>query len=367
MKIETIAVHAGNKIDPSTKAVVQPITLATTFERDEDGGYSSGFQYSRANNPNRQALEECLAQLEGGEAAACFASGSAAAMTVFQALNPGDHIIAPDDMYHGVQYLLKGLMHNWNLETSFVNMADLSEIKKNIKKNTRLIWIETPSNPLLRLYDIKEISSLAKEAGAITVTDNTFCTPILQRPLEIGSDLVMHATTKYLGGHSDVLGGAIVSRKNDEFFQKVKDIQRAGGAVAAPFDCFLTLRGIRTLPYRMKAHSENAKQLADYLSKHSGVEKVFYPGLSEELPAQMKTGGGMLSFLVKGDEAKARKVANSTEICTQATSLGGVESLIEHRASIEGPDTKTPRNLIRLSVGLENVEDLKEDLDKAIK
>jgi cystathionine gamma-synthase len=370
--IETIAVHAGNKTDPTTGAVIQPITLSTTFERDADGGYASGYQYTRGNNPNRASLEECLAALEGGESAACFASGNAAAAAVFQSLKAGDHIIVPDDMYHGISFLLKDIFSAWNLEFTFVDMCDAAAVKAAIKANTKLIWMETPSNPLMKITDIKQIADIAKSIHAISVCDNTFATPILQSPLQLGCDLVMHATTKYLGGHSDVLGGAIVSKHNDDFFQRIKNVQKLSGAVPAPFDCFLTLRGIRTLPYRMKGHCENAMKIAQFLNAHPEVEKVYYPGLATDAgytlaSKQMKNFGGMLSFCVKGGEAKARKVANSVKIFTQATSLGGAESLIEHRASVEGPDTKTPANLLRISVGLEHADDLIADLTEALK
>jgi cystathionine gamma-synthase len=371
MKIETIAIHAGSKVDPTTGAVVPPLHLSTTFERDPDGGYSRGYQYSRGNTPNRAALEECLAQLEGGEAAAAFSSGNAAAAAVFQSLSSGDHVIVPDDMYHGISYLLKDVLARWGLEASVVDMSDIEAVQALIRPTTRLIWIETPSNPLLKVYDIRALTSLAKNAGAISVCDNTFATPVLQRPFELGADLVMHATTKYLAGHSDVLGGAIIARSNNDFFARIRDVQKLGGAVAAPFDCYLALRGIRTLPYRMRGHCENAMKVAQFLTTHPEVEAVYYPGLESDpghrlAGLQMSGYGGMLSFLLKGGSEKARKTANSTRLFTQATSLGGVESLIEHRASVEGPSTKTPQNLIRLSTGLEHPDDLITDLKAAL-
>ena len=371
MKIETIAIHAGNTVDPHTGAVVTPLYLSTTFERDPDGGYSRGYQYSRGNTPNRAALEECLAALEGGEAAAAFSSGNAAAAAIFQSLSAGDHVIVPDDMYHGITFLLKDVFRRWKLEVSVVDMADVRNVENAVRSNTRLIWIETPSNPLLKLYDIQKISAIAKKAKAVTVCDNTFATPVLQRPFLLGADISMHATTKYLGGHSDVLGGALVSHRNDDFFKQVKEVQKLCGAVASPFDCFLTMRGIKTLPYRMKGHCENALKVAEFLASHPAVEMVHYPGLKTdpgyELAArQMHGSGGMVSFLLKEGSEKAKAVANRTKVFTQATSLGGVESLIEHRASVEGPDTKTPQNLLRLSVGLEHADDLVEDLRQAM-
>ncbi len=366
MKIETIAIHAGNQIDKGNKAVIQPITLSTTFERAEDGSYPSGYIYSRSNNPNRYSLENVLAKLENGAAAAAFSSGNAAGMTVFQSLDPGSHIICPDDMYHGLRNQLKQVF-NKNLEFDFIDMSDLGLVEASIKPNTKLIWLETPSNPLLKITDIAAIVTIAKKTSVKTVCDNTFATPVLQRPLEMGADLVMHSTTKYLGGHSDVLGGALIAREANEWWLKLKQIQEMGGAVPSPFDCYMTVRGIKTLPYRMKGHVENTVKLADFLENSLQVEAVFYPGSAshpqyEIARKQMSAGGGMLSFLVKGGAEEARAVVNEVKIFTQATSLGGVESLIEHRASVEGPDTKTPQNLLRVSVGLENVDDLIEDL-----
>lgn len=371
MKIETIAIHAGNAADKGNQAVIQPITLSTTFERAEDGSYPSGYSYSRSNNPNRQSLENVLAKLENGAAAAAFSSGSAAGMTVFQSLEPGSHIIFPDDLYHGLRNQLKQVFAK-NLEFDFIDLADLGLVEASVKPNTKLIWVETPSNPLLKITDIAAIVAIAKKTSVKTVCDNTFATPVLQNPLDLGADLVMHATTKYLGGHSDVSGGALVAKEAGEWWLKLKQIQETGGATPSPFDCYMTVRGIKTLPYRMKGHVENATKLAAFLEDHPRVEQVFYPGSAshpqfETAKKQMSAGGGMLSFLVKGDAEATRKVANRVKVFTQATSLGGVESLIEHRASVEGPGTKTPQNLLRLSVGLENAEDLIEDLTAALR
>lgn len=370
MKIETIAIHAGNTIDEHTKGAIQPITLSTTFERGEDGGYPGGFVYSRADNPNRKSLENVIAKLEDAVEAAAFSSGNAAGAAVFQALGPGVHIIAPDDMYHGLRNQLVQIFSGI-IDVDFVDLSNLTIIKNAIKPETKLIWIETPSNPLLKICDIEAITGLAKQHNIMVVCDNTFSTPMLQRPLELGCDLVMHSTTKYLGGHSDVIGGALATKENNDFWKKIKSVQVLSGAVPAPFDCYLTVRGIKTLPYRMKAHNENAVILANFLDSHELVEKVYYPGLinhpgHEIAKKQMKAFGAMLSFLVKGGSVEARKVVNSVKLFIQATSLGGVESLIEHRASVEGPGTKTPQNLIRVSVGLENSEDLIEDLNQAL-
>jgi cystathionine gamma-synthase len=370
MKIETIAIHAGNSIDEHTKAAIQPITLSTTFERGEDGEYPGGYVYSRADNPNRKSLENVIRQLEGAESAAAFSSGNAAGAAVFQALGPGVHIIAPDDMYHGLRNQLLQVFHGI-IEVDFIDLSNLESVKKAIRHNTKLIWIETPSNPLLKICDIQAIVKIAKDNGIMVVCDNTFSTPMLQRPLELGCNIVMHSTTKYLGGHSDVIGGALATLKDDDFWKKIRNVQVLSGAVPAPFDCYMTVRGIKTLPYRMRAHTENAMQIANFLNTHDGVEKVYYPGLSDHqgheiAKKQMSSFGGMLSFLVKGGSDEARKLVNSVKIFTQATSLGGVESLIEHRASVEGPETKTPQNLIRVSVGLENPSDLIDDLKHAL-
>jgi cystathionine gamma-synthase len=371
MQIETLAVHAGRQVDPTTGAIAPPIQLSTTFERAVDGSYPQGYIYTRTGNPNRTALEQCLAALEGGTVAAAFASGSAATMSIFQALTPGDHVIAPQDAYTGTTTLLKTMFVPWGLSVTFVDMTDSAQVKQALQPNTRLVWIETPSNPMLRVTDIRKVADLAHQVGAVCVCDNTWATPVLQQPLQQGADLVIHATTKYLSGHSDVLGGAVVAQAESEFFAKVRHIQTTGGAVAAPFDCWLTLRGIQTLPWRMQAHSHHAMQIARFLDQHPAVEAVHYPGLETHsgyaiATQQMRNFGGMLSFQVKGGQQQAFAVAAKMQLFTRATSLGGVESLIEHRASVEGADTKTPENLLRVSVGLENLDDLIADLEQAI-
>ncbi|WIG62039.1 MAG: Cystathionine gamma-lyase [Ktedonobacterales bacterium] len=371
MRIETLAVHAGQEPDPATGAVTPPIHLSTTFERAPDGSYPHGHMYSRTSNPNRAALEASLAALEGGTGAAAFASGSAAAMTVFQALAPGDHVLAPDDVYHGTARLLRETFVPWGLAMDFVDMTDLARVQAALRPETRLLWVETPSNPLLKITDIAALATLAHAAGALVVCDNTWATPILQRPLALGADLVVHATTKYLGGHSDVLGGGVVGDEASEFFRRVRSIQTTGGAVPSPFECWLVLRGIRTLPYRMRAHSENALAVARFLNGHPAVEVVHYPGLETHAgyavaQRQMTLPGGMISFQVRGDSTRAMAVAAQVRVFTRATSLGGPESLIEHRASVEGPETRTPQNLLRLSIGLEHHDDLIEDLAQAL-
>lgn len=370
MKIETLAVHAGHTIDPATGSVSSPIYLSTTFERDTEGTYSRGFMYTRNNNPNRQALEQGISALEGGAEAAAFASGTGASMSIFQALTPGDHVLAHVDAYYGTSRLLREIFKRWGLEVSFVDMSDLRAVEKALRSKTKLAWIETPSNPLLKIVDIAAVAQIVHQAGAICVCDNTWA-PTLQRPFDLGADLVLHSTTKYFGGHCDVLGGIVVFKTQDDFSQRVRSVQYEGGAVPSPFDCWLILRGMRTLPWRMRAHSENATKVADFLAQDPRVLRVHYPGLGshpghEIASKQMLMFGGMLSFEVKLGPEAAMSVAARTKIFTRATSLGGVESLIEHRASIEGAGTTSPDSLLRLSIGLENADDLIEDLNHAL-
>jgi cystathionine gamma-synthase len=370
LRIETLAVHAGHAIDPATGAVAAPIHLSTTFQRDAEGGYPGGYSYGRSANPTRHALEQGLAALEGGEDAAAFGSGLAASSAVLQALAPGDHVIAPADVYHGMTKLLRDVFIRWGLEVSFIDMTNLDEISKAAQPRTKLIWVETPSNPRLKITDIARVVEVAHAAGAICACDNTWA-PIVQRPLDLGTDLVVHATTKYLGGHSDVTGGVVIAKTKTEFFERVREIQTTCGAVPSPFDCWLILRGMRSLPWRMRAHSENAARVAAWLAAHPRVEAVHYPGLAahagHEIAARQMSGfSGMLSFEVRGGREAALGVAARTEIFIRATSLGGVESLIEHRASIKGEDPRTPQGLLRLSVGLEHPDDLIEDLAQAL-
>jgi len=371
MKLETIAIHAGNKADQSSGAVIQPIIMSTTFERNEEGGYDSGYIYSRSSNPNRTLLENVLAQLEGGIDAAAFSSGNAAGMAVFQSLKPGIHIILPDDMYHGLRNQIKNLFVGI-LEFDFIDINNSELLQQHIKPNTGLIWIETPSNPLLKTTDIKKVVSIAKAHHIKVVCDNTFATPVFQQPLTIGADLVMHSSTKYFGGHSDLMGGVLITADKSDWWAKIRQVQEMGGAIPSPMDCYYLVRSIKTLPYRMAGHAKNAHLFAEYLEKHPKVEQVLYPGLPShpqyDIIKQQMTGfGGMLSVLIKGGEDEAKRVVNSLSLFAQATSLGGVESLIEHRASVEGPDSKTPRNLLRISVGLEHIDDLIEDMEKALK
>ncbi|MHA7131014.1 trans-sulfuration enzyme family protein [Algoriphagus namhaensis] len=366
MRLETLAIHGGNVVTDQEKPAIQPITLSTTFIHQE-----GSMVYSRANNPNRAALEGLLAKLEGGEDAAAFSSGNAAGVSVFQALEPGSHLIAPDDMYHGLRnailQLFKGV-----LEVTFVDMCNLSEVENAFRPNTALVWVESPSNPLLKITDIRGVAKLAKSQQALLACDNTFATPVFQNPLALGADLVMHSSTKYFGGHSDILGGALITKKKDDFWEKIRTVQKVGGAVPSPMDCYYLCRSIKTLPYRMKGHAEHAGQIASYLDQHPAVDGVYYPGLishpSHAIAANQMSGfGGILSFLVKDGAKAADALISRLRFFTNATSLGGVESLIERRAASEGEDTLTPQNLIRVSVGLEHLDDLLEDLDQAFK
>jgi cystathionine gamma-synthase len=370
MHIETIAIHAGNKTDDASKAVIQPITLSTTFERAEDGTFPGGHIYSRSSNPNRTLLENVLAQLEGGADAASFASGNAAGMAVFQSLAPGTHVIAPDDMYHGLRNQLKNLFAGV-LTFDFIDVNDKQILLDHLRPETGLIWLETPSNPLLKITDIKQAVKIAHENGIKVACDNTFATPICQLPLSLGADLVMHSATKYFGGHSDLMGGALITKEKDEWWLKIRQVQEMGGAIPSPLDCYMLARSIKTLPYRVRGHVHNAQLLAEFLEKHPKIESVMYPGLPSHpqhdiAKGQMKGFGGMLSFCLKGGEDEARRVINRLQLFTRATSLGGVESLVEHRATVEGPDTKTPFNLLRVSVGLEHIDDLIEDVSRAL-
>jgi cystathionine gamma-synthase len=371
MRFETRAVHAGRSVDPATGAVTPPIHLSTTYERSSDGEYPTGFSYSREKNPNRLALEQCLASLEGGEEALCFSSGLAVVTAVVQGLEPGDHILAPADVYYGVRQVAAKLFAKWPLEISYVDMTDLDTVRAALKRETRLIWIETPSNPLLRIVDLAALAEIGRRASAITICDSTFATPVLMRPLEFGVDMVMHSTTKYIGGHSDVVGGVLVRKHLNYLFERVRGAQEFGGGVPSPFECWLTLRGVSTLAYRMRGHCANAQAVAEFLARHPNVEAVHYPGLASHpghgLAARQMSGfSGMMSFQVRGCKADAMAVASRVKLFTRATSLGGPHSFIEHRASIEGSWGTTPQNLLRVSIGLEHADDLIADLAQAL-
>ena len=372
MKIETRAVHVGRRPEGGSRDVTPAIHLSTTFQKADDGSLPGGFLYSRTDNPNRAALEEALASLEEGDAALAFSSGNAATLALLHALKPGDHIIAGEDVFYGTAILIQTLS-SWGLKHTFVNMQDLAAVERAVTPATRLIWVETPSNPLLRVTDIAAVAAIAKKANALLACDNTWATPLLQRPLQgLGADVVMHSVTKYLSGHSDVLSGALVFKHTGTLFEKVRSIQRDGGSVPSPFECWLALRGLQTFPYRVRAQSAGAQKIAEFLSRQPKIESVHYPGLPSHpehkiAAAQMSGFGGMLSIQVKGGQTEAFKLAAGCKLFTHATSLGGPHSLIEHRASVEGAATRSPTNLLRLSIGLEHPDDLIEDLEQALK
>lgn len=367
MKIETIAIQAGRDLDSKTGAVMPPIHLSSTYIR----GNEEEFVYSRVGNPNRNALEACLTELEGSAGAIAFASGMAAVAGVFQSLAQGDHVVLPDDTYFGVRELTGQILSRWGLEHTLVDLTDLDALKAAMRPNTKMVWIETPSNPMLKITDITAVSQIAHGAQALVGVDGTWATPMLQSALDLGADVVVHSTTKYLGGHSDLTGGVIVAKEEDDFFEKMRFVQGIGGGVPSGFDCWLLLRGIRTLPYRMRGHCANGMKVAQFLADHPQVHTVHYPGLESHpqhdiAKRQMRDFGGMLSVQVNGGAEKADQVAGKTRIFARATSLGGVESLIEHRAPVEDENTKTPTDLLRISVGLEHPDDLIEDLAQAL-
>ena len=372
MKIETLAVHAGREPDPATGALREPIQLSTTFERAADGTYPRGHYYSRASNPNRGSLERALAALEGGADAIAFASGSAATLAAFSLAVPAGRIVCSSDCYHGTAKQLREVLPKWGVTTEFVDTTDLAAVALALETPATLLWVETLSNPLLRVSDIAALAGLAHRGGALLACDNTFASPVLQRPFELGADLVMHSTTKYLGGHSDVLGGVLVVRESSATRDRLREFQATGGGVPSPFDCWLVLRSLATLPLRVRAQAATALAVATFLERDGRVERVHYPGLAahagHELAARQMRGGfgAVVSFEVRGGAAAAMQVAARAKIFTRATSLGGVESLIEHRASMEGPHSTTPQGLLRTSIGLEAADDLIADLDQAL-
>ena len=375
-QFETIALHAGQEPDPQTGAVVPPIHQVSTFKQDGVGGLRGGYEYSRSANPTRSALEECLAAIEGGARGLAFASGLAAEDTLLRAVcKPGDHVVIPNDAYGGTYRLFAQVLTRWGLEYTPVPLSDADAVRAALRPNTTVIWVETPTNPLLSIADIAALASVAHEAGALLVVDNTFASPYLQQPLSLGADVVVHSTTKYLGGHSDVIGGALIAA-DSELGDQLAYYQNAMGAVSGPFDAWLVLRGIKTLAVRMDRHGENAAAVVDMLVSHPRVRAVLYPGLPEHpghdiATKQMRGFGGMVSFQVEGGEDAAVALVNRTEVFTLAESLGGVESLIEHpgrmtHASAAGSPLEVPGDLIRLSVGLEHSHDLVADLQQAL-
>ena len=374
----TRAIHAGQEPDPTTGAIMQPIYATSTYVQ-ESPGVHKGFEYSRSQNPTRFAYERCVADLEGGTRGFAFASGLAAMSTILDLLNTGDHVIAGDDLYGGTFRLFERVRkRSAGLEFSFVDASDLEAVRRSIRGNTRMIWVETPSNPLLKIIDLAGISAIAKERGLLTVSDNTFATPYLQRPIDVGFDIVVHSATKYINGHSDIIGGIAVV-KDASLGERLAFLQNAVGAIASPFDSFLALRGLKTMHLRMDRHCQNAQNLAEWLERHKPVERVLYPGLAshpghELARRQMKAFGGMITVILKGDVVYARRVLERCRVFALAESLGGVESLIEHPAIMTHASVPAEQriaagisdSLIRLSVGVEDWEDLREDLEYAL-
>jgi cystathionine gamma-synthase len=374
---ETLAIHAGQEPDPLTGAVVPPIYQVSTYKQDGVGGTRGGYEYSRTANPTRAALEECLAALEGGVRALAFASGMAAEDCLLRAVcRPGDHVLIPDDAYGGTYRLFARVLADWGISYTPVRLSDTRAVRDALaQRPARVLWAETPTNPLLSIIDIAALAEVAREAGALLVVDNTFASPYLQQPLALGADVVVYSTTKYLGGHSDVLGGALVVA-DGELGDRLGYLQNATGAVAGPFDSWLTLRGVKTLAVRMDRHCQNAARVAAMLAAHPGISQVFYPGLpghpGHDIAAkQMRDFGGMVSARLRGGEQAALAVCARTTLFTLGESLGGVESLIEHpglmtHASVAGSPLAVPSDLIRLSVGIESGDDLLEDLRQAL-
>ncbi|MCW2576157.1 MAG: Cystathionine gamma-synthase [Modestobacter sp.] len=372
----TRAIHAGQEPDPTTGAVVVPVHLTSTYKQDGVGGLRGGYEYSRSGNPTRTALQEALAALEEGTTGLAFASGLAAEDALLRTVcAPGDHVVLPGDAYGGTFRLVSKVFSRWGVEHTPVDLNDLDALRAAIRPTTRVVWCETPTNPLLNVSDIAALAQVALEAGALLVVDNTFASPYLQRPLTLGADVVVHSTTKYLGGHSDVVGGALVTA-DAGLGEQLAYHQNAMGAVAGPMDAWLVLRGLKTLGVRMDRHGQNAMRIAEFLLDHPAVGDVLYPGLPQhrhhEIAAKQMSGfGGMLSFRLHGGEEAALRVCERTRLFTLAESLGGVESLIEHphrmtHASAAGSPLEVPADLVRLSVGIEDVEDLLADLDQAL-
>ena len=371
MRPETLAIHAGGAPDAATGAVAPPLHLATTFQHGPAGERVAGYEYKREGNPTQDRLEEALAAMEGGAAALAFASGMAAMNALLETIPRGGEVIYPSDCYTGLRMLAGEFLPERGVRACAVDFGDLDAVRAAITPDTRLLWAETPSNPQLRVADIAALAQLAHEHGARLACDNTFATPALQNPIALGADAVMHSTTKYLGGHSDVLGGALVFARTDDWHAAVLHRRHITGGVASPFSAWLTLRGCRSLHARMAVHCANARRIAHFLAAHPAVEVVHYPGLESHpghaiAARQMRDFGGMLSFRVRGGREATLAVAGKLRLFLNATSLGGCESLIEHRASVEGPQPFSPPNLLRVSVGLEHVDDLLADLAQAL-
>lgn len=376
--IETQVIHGGQFPDPSTGAVMPPVYLTSTYIQKGPGEHL-GFEYSRSQNPTRFALERCIAELEGGKRGFAFASGMAAISTIIEMTDPGEHVIVSDDVYGGTYRLFENIRKKMGVEFSFVDMTNPDNILEHIKDNTAMIWVETPTNPMLKLIDLQQVADMGKQHKLITVCDNTFATPALQKPLDYGFEMVVHSATKYINGHSDVVAGLVVVNHNEQLVDRIAYLQNAIGAIAGPFDSYMVLRGIKTLSLRMDRHCANAIAIAKFLEEHAMIDKVIYPGLASHpqhdlAKKQMSHFGGMISFEVKGDLARTVEVLKRFKIFALAESLGGVESLIEHPAIMTHasvPQEKREHlgikdNFVRLSVGIEHVEDLKKDLDQAL-
>ena len=367
----TLAVHVGNEADPATGAVAPPIHLATTFRHGPAGERLAGYEYQREGNPTNDRLREALMALEGGAEALTFASGMAAMTTLLESLPAGARVLLPDDCYSGLRMLFREFLPERGIVAEVADMPDLDAVRAACAKPLAVLWIETPSNPRMKISDIAALAGIGRAAGALVVVDNTFATPLLQRPLALGADVAMHSTTKYFGGHSDVLGGALVFARNDDFARKVAHRLHVTGAVLAPFNAWLTLRGCRSLGARMAMHCANARKVAGFLASHPAVERVNWPGLPSHpgfdiTARQMRDFGGMMSVELRGGRDATLAMAGRLRVFTNATSLGGCESLIEHRASVEGPQPFSPQNLLRISVGLEDADDLVADLAQAL-
>ncbi len=371
MRLETLAIHAGAEPDSETGAVASPLHLSTTFKHGPAGERMAGYEYQREANPTQDRLEVCLAALEGGERALAYASGMAAMAGLLESLPNDSHVLIPNDCYTGLRSLGSEFLNLRGIEVQSLDMSNLDNVRAAIKLNTKMIWAETPSNPKLEIADIAELAKIAHEHGALLACDNTFATPVLQQPITLGADVVMHSTTKYFGGHSDVMGGALVFAKANAFYDAVAHRRHITGNIASPFNSWLILRGARSMPARMAWHCRNAMLVAEFLAAQPEVEAVNYPGLAshpghEIAKQQMRDFGGMLSVQFKGGREAALQFASRVKVFTNATSLGGVESLIEHRTSTEGDKPTSPQNLIRISVGLEHPDDLIEDLRQAL-
>ena len=371
MRPETLAVHAAAEPDPATGAIAPPLHLATTFRHGPAGERVAGYEYQREGNPTQDRLEAALAALEGGTAALAFGSGLAAMHALLESLPRGAHVLIPADCYTGLRVLAQEFLPEREISASAVEMGDLDAVRAALRPQTQLIWAETPSNPQLRVADLDALARIAATHGALLACDNTFATPVLQQPLALGADVVMHSTTKYLGGHSDVMGGALVFARRDALYERVAHRRHVTGGILAPFSAWMILRGCRSLPARMAWHCRGARAVAQFLVQQAAVEAVHYPGLDSHpghavAARQMRDFGGMLSFRVRDGRAAALRVADALQLIHNATSLGGCETLIEHRASVEGPTPFSPENLLRLSVGLEHPDDLIADLAQAL-